>query len=106
MVMWSALDTVKNKTSACALLAGNTTHFSTYTCTFRSVMSAEGEVGKRKEEMATPAATAKAADVKKPKTFCRRTSEECILSRRAERLRVRNGLPGLAELEREDTYRG
>lgn len=41
-------------------------------------MSALGLWGKRKVDSATHAATTKAAVVKKPKTFCTRTREECI----------------------------
>lgn len=44
----------------------------------RSRFADAGEGGKRIEDMATRAATTKATEVKKPKTFWTRTSEECI----------------------------
>lgn len=44
----------------------------------RSRLADAGEGGKRVEDMATRAATTKATEVKKPKTFWTRTSEECI----------------------------
>lgn len=44
----------------------------------RSRFADAGEGGKRIEDMATRAATTKATEVKKPKTFWTRTREECI----------------------------
>lgn len=41
---------------------------------------ADGVLGERKSENAIRAATAKATVVKKPKTFCPLTREECMLA--------------------------
>lgn len=50
----------------------------TYTCTFRISSFALGLCGLTRLESAISAPTEKATVVKKPKTFCSRTSEECI----------------------------
>ena len=51
----------------------------TYTCTFRTSTLADGDCGKKRTERAIRPATLKATVVKKLKTFCTRTREECIL---------------------------
>ena len=51
----------------------------TYTCTFRTSTLADGDCGKKRTERAIRPATLKATVVKKPKTFCTRTREECML---------------------------
>lgn len=51
----------------------------TYTLTFLSSRLAEGDCGLSTTLIAMAAATAKATDVKKPKTFWIRTRLECIL---------------------------
>ena len=50
-----------------------------YTCTFLNSSFAEGVWGLRTTLTAIAAATAKATEVKKPKTFWTRTRVECML---------------------------
>lgn len=51
----------------------------TYTRTFFSSRLADGFCGLSRTLTAMAAATAKATDVKKPKTFCTRTKVECMM---------------------------
>lgn len=51
----------------------------TYTRTFFSSRLADGFCGLNRTLTAMAAATAKATDVKKPKTFCTRTRVECMM---------------------------
>lgn len=51
----------------------------TYTRTFFSSRLADGFCGLSRTLTAMAAATAKATDVKKPKTFCTRTRVECMM---------------------------
>ena len=59
----------------------------TYTCTLVGVMTPVGVRGDSRSEAAMMAPTAKATDVKNPKTFCSRVRELYILGERGARLR-------------------